>query len=130
MPRGGARPLVLWSWVLLALVAAHDVTHVFDDGLETGLGQLALVAIPQWLLLAALMAVVLRGDAQSRTAALLLGASVAVAVVVVHLLPVSPAAFWDLQPSVESWALAWGSIAAGVVLAVLALRTADVAVER
>ena len=130
MPRGGARSLVLWSWVLLALVAAHDVTHVFDDGLETGLGQLALVAIPQWLLLAALMAVVLRGDAQSRTAALLLGASVAVAFVVVHLLPVSPAAFWDLQPSVVSWALAWGSIAVGVVLAVLALRTADVAVER
>ena len=130
MPRGGARPLVLWSWVLLALVAAHDVTHVFDDGLETGLGQLALVAIPQWLLLAALMAVVLRGDAQSRTAALLLGAIVAVAFVVVHLLPVSPAAFWDLQPSVVSWALAWGSIAVGVVLAVLALRTADVAVER
>jgi hypothetical protein len=130
MPRGGARSLVLWSWVLLALVAAHDVTHVFDDGLETGLGQLALVAIPQWLLMAALMAVVLRGDAQSRTAALLLGASVAVAFVVVHLLPVSPAAFWDLQPSVVSWALAWGSIAVGVVLAVLALRTADVAVER
>jgi hypothetical protein len=131
MPRSGARSLVLWSWILLALVAAHDVTHVFDDGLETGLGQLALVAIPQWLLLAALMAIVLRDDhAHSRTAALLLGAIVAAGFGVVHLLPVSPAAFWDLQPSVESWVLAWGSIAAAVVLATLALRAADVAVER
>ena len=121
MPRDGARPLVLWSWILLALAAAHDVTHMLDDGLETGLGQLALVAIPQWLALAALMAVVLRGDpAHSRTAALLLGASVAAGFVVVHLLPFSPAAFWDLEPSVVSWLLAWTSIAAGVLLAVLA----------
>ena len=117
MPRGGARSLVLWSWILLALVAAHDVTHIADDGLETELGQLAVVAIPQWLALIVLMGVVLRGG---RTAALLLGASVAVGFGVVHLLPLSPAAFWDLQPSVVSWALAWASIAAGVLLAFLA----------
>ena len=102
MPRGGARSLVLWSWILLALVAAHDVTHIADDGLETELGQLAVVAIPQWLALIVLMGVVLRGG---RTAALLLGASVAVGFGVVHLLPLSPAAFWDLQPSVVSWRL-------------------------
>ena len=121
MPRGGARSLVLWSWMLLALVAAHDVTHMADDGLETELGQLAAVAIPQWLVLAVLMAIVLRGDpAQGRTAALLLGGTVAVGFGVVHLLPFSPAAFWELQPSVVSWALAWAAIAAGFLLAVLA----------
>jgi hypothetical protein len=121
MLRGGARSLLLWSWILLALVAAHDVTHLLDDGLETGLGQLALVALPQWLVLAVVMAIVLRGDwAHSRTAALLLGTSVAVGFGVVHLLPFAPAAFWDLQPSVVSWALAWASVAAGVLLAVLA----------
>jgi hypothetical protein len=121
MPRDGTRSLVLWSWILLALVAAHDVTHMLDDGLDTGLGQLALVAIPQWIALAAITAVVLRGDpAHSRTAALLLGTSVAVGFVVVHLLPFSPAAFWDLQPSVVSWVLAWASIAAALLLAALA----------
>lgn len=121
MPRHGARSLVVWSWILLALVAAHDVTHMLDDGLETGLGQLALVALPQWLVLAVVMAIVLRGDwAHSRTAALLLGTSVAVGFGVVHLLPFSLAAFWDLQPSVVSWVLAWASVAAGVLLAVLA----------
>lgn len=120
MPRNGAR-LVVWSWILLALVAAHDVTHMLDYGLETGLGQLALVALPQWLVLAVVMAIVLRGDwAHSRTAALLLGTSVAVGFGVVHLLPFSLAAFWDLQPSVVSWVLAWASVAAGVLLAVLA----------
>lgn len=121
MPRNGARSLVVWSWILLALVAAHDVTHMLDDGLETGLGQLALVALPQWLVLAVVMAIVLRGDwAHSRTAALLLGTSVAVGFGVAHLLPFSLAAFWDLQPSVVSWVLAWASVAAGVLLAVLA----------
>jgi hypothetical protein len=128
MPRDGARPLVLGSWILLALVAAHDVTHVVDDGLETGLGQLALVAVPQWLVLAVVMAIVLRGDrADSRTAALLLGVSVAVGFGVVHLLPFSPAAFWDLQPSVVSWALAWASVATGVLLAIIAHLRRDAA---
>jgi hypothetical protein len=121
MPRGGARPLVLWSWIVLALLAAHDVTHVVDDGLDTSLGQLAYVALPQWLALGIVMAIVLRGDpAQSRTAALVLGIGVAVGFAVIHLLPLSPAAFWELQPSVVSWVLAWLSAAAGLVLAALA----------
>jgi hypothetical protein len=121
MPRGGARPLVLWSWIVLALLAAHDVTHVVDDGLDTSLGQLAYVALPQWLALGIVMAIVLRGDpAQSRTAALVLGIGVAVGFAVIHLLPLSPAAFWELQPSVVSWVLAWLSAAAGPVLAALA----------
>lgn len=121
MPLGGARSLVAWSWILLALVAAHDVTHVVDDGLETGLGELALVALPQWLVLAVVMTVVLRGDrGRSRVAALLLGTSVAVGFGVVHLLPFSPAAFWDVQPSVASWMVAWASVAAGALLVVLA----------
>ena len=121
MPRAGARSLALMSWIVLGLLAAHDVTHVVDDGLETGLGQLAIVAIPQWLVLAAVMAIVLRGDdAQSRVAALVLGASVAVGFAVVHLLPFSPAAYWGLEPSGVSWTLAWMPAAAGLLLAALA----------
>lgn len=121
MPRHGSRSLAVWSWVVLALLAAHDLTHALDDGLATRPGQLASVAVPQWLVLAAVMAVILRGDrARSRAAALLLGIAVAVGVALVHLLPVSPAAFWDLQPSVISWILAWVLAAVGLVLAALA----------
>jgi len=110
--------VVACSWVLLALVAAHDVTHLVDGGLETSPGQLAIVAIPQWLVLAAVMAIVLRGDpAQRRATALVLGLSVAAGFGVVHLLPFSPAAFWDQQPSAVSWALAWASVAVGLLLA-------------
>ena len=114
------RSLVTWSWAVLALLAAHDLTHIFDDGLDTGLGALALVAIPQWLLLAAVMAIVVRGDAAaSRAAALVLGLTVAVGFAAVHLLPFSPAAYWDLQPAAISWVLVWASIAAGLWLAAL-----------
>ena len=113
--------VVACSWVLLALVAAHDVTHLADDGLETSPGQLAIVAIPQWLVLAAVMAIVVRGDeAHSRTAALVLGLGVAAGFGLVHFLPFSPAAFWDQQPSPVSWVLAWASVAVGVLLALLA----------
>ena len=96
MPRGDARSLVLWSWIVLALLALHDVTHVPDDGLDTSPGQLAVVAIPQWLALAGLMAVVIRGDdGHSRTAALLLGISVVVGFALVHLLPLTAISFWS-----------------------------------
>jgi hypothetical protein len=119
-PRG-SRPLVLWSWVVLAMLAAHDVTHVLDDGLETRLGQLAYVALPQWLFLAIAMVVIVRGDpARSRLAALVLGVSVTLGFAVIHLLPFSPAAFWDLRPSVISWTLAWVPAVAGLVLVALA----------
>ena len=50
------RALVAWSWVVVALLAAHDLTHLLDDGLDTGLGLLAAVAIPQWLFVAVAMA--------------------------------------------------------------------------
>ena len=121
MPRGGARQFGPCSSTVLALLAAHDVTHILDDGLGMRLGQLAFVALPQWLVLAIVMAIILRGDhAQSQTAALLLGISVTVGFVVVHLLPSSPAAFWDLQPSVVSWVLAWVSAAVGLLLIALA----------
>ena len=121
MPRGDGRSLVLWSWIALALLAAHDVTHVLDDGLETPLAQFPFVAVPQWIALGIVMAVVLRGDsAQSQTAALLLGISVTVGVAVVHLLPITSAALWEVQPSVVSWVLVWASGAAGLLLAVLA----------
>ena len=121
MPRGSTRSLVLWSWIVLALLAAHDVTHVLDDGLETPLGQFPFVAVPQWIALGIVMAVVLRGDrSQSRIAALLLGISVIVGVAVVHLLPITSASFWDVQPSVVSWVLVLASVAAGVLLVVLA----------
>ena len=112
-----------WAWVVLALLAAHDLTHLIDGGLDTSPLELAAVSIPQWLLLAAVMAIVLRGDPrQSRTAALVLGLSVAAGFVVVHLLPLSPAAFSELDPSAVSWALVWVPIAAGLVLAAVARR--------
>jgi hypothetical protein len=118
MSHAGDRSLVLWSWIVLALLAAHDVTHLADGGLDTSPAQLALVAIPQWLALAAVMAIVLRGTPeQSRTAAFVLGASVAVGFTLVHLLPGVLAAYWDLEPSAVSWALAWLPTAAGVLLA-------------
>lgn len=121
MRRHGSRSLAFWSLVALALLAGHDVTHVLDDGLETPLGQLAFVAVPQWLVLAVVMAVVLRGGRErSRTAALLLGSSVTAGFAVVHLLPLSPASFWELEPSVVSWLLAWMPAAVGLVLAALA----------
>ena len=113
--------VVACSWILLALVAAHDVTHLADDGLQATPGQLAVVAIPQWLVLGAVMAIVLRGDpAQSRAAALVLGLSVTAGFAVVHFLPFSPAAFWDQRPSPVSWTLAWAAAVAGVLLAIIA----------
>lgn len=123
MPRRGSRSLALWSGVVLALLAAHDLTHVFDDGLQTELGGLALVAIPQWLVLAVVMAVILRAErAHSTTAALLLGLGVFVGFAVAHLLPFSPAAYWELQPSVVSWLVAVVPAAAGLAVAALAWR--------
>ena len=117
------RSLVTGTWVVLALLAAHDVTHLLDDGLETPVGLLAAVAIPQWLVLAAAMAVVLRGStAQRRIAALLVGVSVALGFAAIHLLPLAPDAYWDLDPSGISWTLAWLPAVAGLVLAGIALR--------
>ena len=114
-------PLALWSWVVLGLLAAHDLTHLLDDGLDTSPGQLALVAIPQWIALGVVMAIVLRGDETHRPmAALALGVSVVLGFAVVHLLPVAPTSFWDLQPSAVSWVLGWTTATAGLVLARLA----------
>jgi uncharacterized membrane protein (DUF441 family) len=119
------RSLVTWSWVVVALLAAHDLTHLLDDGLDTPPELLAAVSIPQWIFVAAAVAIVVRGDpARSRAAALLLGAGVAAGFVIVHLLPFSPAAFWELDPSPVSWVLAWAAIAAGLLLAALAARGA------
>jgi hypothetical protein len=127
MSRGSDRSVVVLSWAVLALLAAHDVTHLADDGLDTSPGQLALVAIPQWLALAAVMVIVLRGRPdQSRAAAIVLGLSVAAGFAVIHMLPPSPAAYWDLEPSGVSWALVWLPAAAGLVLAAIAFRPAVV----
>src|SRR5919112_131402 len=98
MPRG----IVLWSWAVLALLAAHDVTHLADEGLDTSPGQLALVAIPQWIALGIVMWVLVRDPVHRRTAALLLGASVVVGFAVIHLLPFALAAYGDLEPSAVS----------------------------
>src|SRR5436305_3342603 len=82
-----SRPLVLWSAVVLVLLAAHDLSHALDDGLKTSLSALAIVAVPQWVLLAALMGMVVRGDrVRSAGAALLLGVGVVVGFAAVHLL--------------------------------------------
>jgi hypothetical protein len=122
MAAHGPRSLVLGATVVLVLLAAHDATHVLDDGLETPLGQLAAVAIPQWLFLALAMTVIVRGDAaRSRIATLLVGVSVALGFALIHLLPFSPAGYWDLSPSGISWVLAWAPALAGLVLAGIAL---------
>ena len=112
--------IVRWSWVVLALLAAHDVTHLADGGLDTSPGQLALVAIPQWIVLALVMSVIVRDPGHRRSAAIVLGASVAVGFALVHLVPFSPTAYWDLEPTALSWALVWVPATAGLVLVVLA----------
>ena len=118
---GVSRPLVLWSLVLLALLAAHDLTHALDDGLETSLGALALVAVPQWIVLALVFAVIARGGpGRSGLAALALALGVIAGFVAVHLLPFSPAPYWDLDPSVVSWVLVFVPPAVALVLAALA----------
>ena len=115
------RPLALWSGALLVLVAAHDVTHLADEGLDTSPGELALVAVPQWLALAAVMAVIVRADhARARLAAMLLGVAVATGFALVHLVPGALAPYWDLRPSAVSWLLAWVPAAGGLALAALA----------
>src|SRR3954453_2626068 len=114
MPRRASPPLVIWSGVLLAVLAAHDLTHALDDGLETPLGGLALVAVPQWLVLAVVMAAIGRGDrARSALAALLLGLGVRGGFLAVHPLPFAPASYWDLNPSPVSWLVAWLPVALG-----------------
>src|SRR5436305_10476926 len=121
MPRRASRSLVVWSGVLLVVLAAHDVSHAVDGGLNTPLDQLAPVAAPQWLALALVMTVILRGDgARSAAAALLLGIGVAIGFAVAHLLPFSTASYWDLRPSAVSWLLAWLPAALGVIVAALA----------
>jgi hypothetical protein len=121
VPRHVSRSLAVWSGVLLALLAAHDLTHALDDGLETRPGDLAFVAMPQWLLLAAVIAVVLGGNrGLGAAAALVLGLGVSIGFAVIHLLPFSLAAYWELQPSVASWLLAWLPAALGLAVAALA----------
>ena len=122
-PRSASHPLVLWSSVVLLLLAAHDFSHALDGGLDTSLGALALVAVPQWAFLAVLMAVIVRGEPrQAAGAAMLLGAGVVLGFAAVHLLPFSPAAYWDLHPTPLSWVLVWLPLAPGLVLAALAWR--------
>jgi hypothetical protein len=121
MTTGVRRPLVAWSAVVLALLAAHDLSHALDHGLDTSLGALAVVAVPQWIVLAIVMGVIVRGDARrSALAALMLSVGVVAGFAAVHLLPFSPAAYWDLHPSAVSWLLVWAPLPAGLVLAAIA----------
>src|SRR4051794_41552034 len=91
-------PLVVWTAVVLALLAGHDLTHALDGGLDTSLGALAAIAVPQWLLLAAAMWTIARADrTRSAGGALLVGVSVVVGFAAVHLVPFSPVAYWDLH---------------------------------
>ena len=53
---------------------------------------------------------------------MVLGLSVAVGFVLVHLVPLSPTAYWDLEPSGVSWLLVWLPAAAGLVLAAISSR--------
>jgi hypothetical protein len=121
VPRRASRTLVTWSAVLLAVLAAHDLSHALDDGLETPLDKLALVAIPQWLALAVVMAVIVRGErARGAMGALLLGLGVTAGFAFIHLLPFATASYWDLHPSAFSWVVAWLPVGLGIVVATLA----------
>lgn len=123
MPRHASRAVGLWTWLLLALLAAHDASHLLDDGLETSPGQLALVATPQWLVIAAVVAVILRGRGdRAAVAAVLLGVGTVVGFAIVHLLPFALAEYGDLAPSPASWALAWVPTAVGLALALAGAR--------
>ena len=131
MPGAASRPLVLWSGIVLILLAAHDLSHALDDGLDTSLGALAAVAVPQWVALAVLMTVIVMGDpVRSSVAALLLGGGVVAGFVAVHLLPFSPASYWDLHPSALSWLVVWAPILPAAVLTALAWRQWRAAVSR
>src|SRR2546423_12953033 len=104
MPRHAPRSLVIWSGTLLVALAGHDLSHALDGGLDTPLDQLALVAVPQWLLLAVVMAVVVRGGRARRApAALLLRRGVTPGVAGAPLLPVSTRPHRDPQPALGSW---------------------------
>src|SRR5947209_1819082 len=117
MPSRVPRSLVIWAGVLLCLLAAHDLSHALDDGLKTPLAELAVVAVPQWLVLAIVFAVIVRADrAHAAAAALLLGTGVAIGFLVVHLLPFSTDSYWHLQPSAVSWAFAWLPASAGLAV--------------
>jgi hypothetical protein len=121
MPSVVRRPLVSWSAVVLTLLAAHDLSHALDRGLDTSVGALAVVAVPQWVVLVLVMGVIVRGDRRrSALAALMLSAGVVAGFAAAHLLPFSPAAYWDLRPSVVSWLLVWAPLLAGLVLAAIA----------
>ena len=121
MPRHVSRSLIVGCAVLLVLLAANDLSHALDDGLETGLGALAAIAAPEWLVLAALMAAIVRGDrARGASAALLLGSGVILGFVVVHLVPFAPASYWEVEPTLASWLLAWLPVGVGVVVTALA----------
>lgn len=116
------RGVVLTAWALLALLAGHDLSHALDDRLDTSLSGLALIATPQWLVVAAVMGVILRADRRrGHAAALLLGLGVSVGLLGVHLVPVSAAPYADLDPSPVSWLLAWVPAAVGLVLAAMVL---------
>src|SRR3954464_5960250 len=116
-----SRPLVVWSGVLLVLLAAHDLSHLLDSGLDTKASQLALIAVPQWIVLGIVMTIIVRGEPRvSAIAGFLLGAGAAVGFALVHLAPFAPADYWGLSPTTVSWALAWIPTGVGVLVAWLA----------
>ena len=107
--------------VLLGLLAAHDLTHAFDDGLETSLGGLALVAIPQWIVLAVVLVLILRSErVRGAQLSLALGLGATVGFATVHLLPFAPAPYQDLDPSPLSWLFLVLPTVLGVVVSALA----------
>ena len=121
MHRSVSRRLTVAVAVLLALLAAHDLTHALDDGLETSLSGLALVAIPQWLVLGAVLVIVVRAErARGALLALVLGVGVTVGFVAVHILPFAPAPFQDLEPSSLSWLFLVLPAAGGMIVSALA----------
>ena len=122
MPPAVSRRLVVAVSLLLAGLAAHDLSHAFDAGLDTRLSGLALVAVPQWIVLGVVLAVVLRGGRlRGAQMALALGAGATIGFTAVHLLPFAPAPYQDLDPSALSWLFLVLPTLLAVVVSALAL---------
>lgn len=123
MPDAVSPRLLAAVAALLALLAGHDLSHAFDDGLDTSASGLLLVAVPQWLVLAVVLVVVVRGGRlRGAQMALALGIGAVVGFTAVHVLPFAPAPYQDLDPSRISWALLWLPTVVGAVVAVFAVR--------
>lgn len=118
----GVRALRVTAVVLFALIVGHDISHIADPGLDTPLGALAIISVPQYVGLIWILNAVLRSPPRrSAGAGLALGLAVLAGFVVAHLLPFGPAPFYDEHPAFASWLLLWLPIGTCLLLIALSL---------